>query len=183
GHLTDSFGRRVDFRNAVVIMTSNIGASLIKNRSGLGFRQTGGDRSYEEMRKELMEEVNHNFRPEFLGRLDEIIVFRGLTEQDMRRIIELEFERVKQRLNQRGIAIELGDSAKEFLLAIGIEKDAGARPLKRAIETHVEDPLAEELLRGSYPEGAKVLVVKEGPGLKFTYSPIAHPTVSADVKR
>ena len=168
GHLTDSFGRRVDFRNTILIMTSNIGATVIKNRTGLGFRQAGGERSYEEMKKELMEEVDKYFRPEFLGRLDEVIVFRSLTEEDMARIVDIEFGYVKERLAQRGIELELDPSAKEFLIKIAVEKDAGARPLKRGIETHIEDPLAEEILRGRYQTGSRVLVVREGERLGFT---------------
>jgi len=168
GHLTDSFGRRVDFRNTILIMTSNIGAMVIKNRTGLGFRQAGGERSYEDMKKELMEEVDKYFRPEFLGRLDEVIVFRGLTEEDMAKIVEIEFGYVKDRLAQRGIELELDPSAKEFLIKIAVEKDAGARPLKRGIETHIEDPLAEEILRGRYKSGSRVLVVREGERLGFT---------------
>jgi ATP-dependent Clp protease ATP-binding subunit ClpC len=167
GHLTDSFGRRVDFRNTILIMTSNIGATVIKNRTGLGFRQASAERTYEDMKKELMEEVDKHFRPEFLGRLDEIIVFRGLTEVDMQRIVEIEFGYVKDRLSQRGIELELDPTAKEFLIKIAVEKDAGARPLKRGIENHVEDPLAEEILRGKYQTGSTVLVFREGERLDF----------------
>ncbi len=167
GHLTDSFGRRVDFRNTILIMTSNIGANLIKNRAGLGFRQVSNERSYEDMKKELMEEVEKCFRPEFLGRLDEIIVFRSLTEEDMERIVDIEFRFVQERLAQRKITLQLDDSAKKFLVKIAMEKDAGARPLKRGIENYVEDPLAEEILRGRIKPGSTVRVVESGGRLQF----------------
>ena len=183
GHLTDSFGRRVDFRNAILIMTSNIGASMIKNRTGLGFRQAGGERNYEDMKKELMEEVERHFRPEFLGRLDEVIVFRGLTEDDMCHIVDIEFGRVHARLVGRGVHLTLSDDAREHLIRIGVEKDAGARPLKRAIETYIEDPLAEDLLRGKFPEGATVIVVKEGNRLGFAQAPAATPAEDAAVQK
>ncbi len=173
GQLTDSFGRRVDFRNTILIMTSNIGANLIKNKSGLGFRQTNKERNYAEMKKELMDEVEQHFRPEFLGRLDETIVFQSLSEEDMFKIIEIEFSYVKERLLKKKIDIELAQEAKDFLVQISMERDSGARPLKRAIENYIEDPLAEELLRGKCPEGSKVMVTRaENNRLFFTHNEI-----------
>ena len=148
GQLTDSFGRHIDFRNTIVIMTSNIGADIIKNQSSLGFKQTSSDRGYEEMKKELLEEVEKNFRPEFLNRLDEIIVFQSLAREDLRKIIDIEMAHVPERLKSQGIEVELTNSAKDFLIEIGYNPEYGARPLRRAIEQHLEDPLAEELLRG-----------------------------------
>jgi ATP-dependent Clp protease ATP-binding subunit ClpC len=148
GQLTDSFGRHIDFRNTIVIMTSNIGANIIKNQSSLGFKQTSSDRGYEEMKKELLEEVEKNFRPEFLNRLDEIIVFQSLSREDLREIIDIEMAHVSERLKSQGIEVELTNSAKDFLIEIGYNPEYGARPLRRAIERHLEDPLAEELLRG-----------------------------------
>ena len=148
GQLTDSFGRHIDFRNTIVIMTSNIGANIIKNQSSLGFKQTSSDRGYEEMKKELLEEVEKNFRPEFLNRLDEIIVFQSLAREDLREIIDIEMAHVSERLKSQGIEVELTNSAKDFLIETGYNPEYGARPLRRAIEQHLEDPLAEELLRG-----------------------------------
>ncbi len=148
GQLTDSFGRHIDFRNTIVIMTSNIGANIIKNQSSLGFKQTSSDRGYEEMKKELLEEVEKDFRHEFLNRLDEIIVFQSLAREDLREIIDIEMAHVSDRLKSQGIEVELTNSAKDFLIETGYNPEYGARPLRRAIEQHLEDPLAEELLRG-----------------------------------
>ncbi len=156
GKLTDSFGRHIDFRNTIVIMTSNIGANIIKNQSTLGFKRTSQDRSYEDMKKELLEEVEKHFRPEFLNRLDEVIVFQSLYREDLSRIIDIEVKHVQERLRGMGLQVQLSDEAKEFLIEKGYNPEFGARPLRRAIEQFVEDPLAEEMLRGAY-QGKKSL--------------------------
>ncbi|MBN1418758.1 MAG: ATP-dependent Clp protease ATP-binding subunit, partial [Planctomycetes bacterium] len=161
GHLTDSFGRRVDFRNTVLIMTSNIGAAIIKNQSSLGFRQSSGDRDYESMKKELMEEVDKFFRPEFINRLDDVIVFRSLTDEDLRLVVDIELAELKDRMLDQGLDLNLEADAREFLIHRGANKEFGARPLKRAIERYVEDPLAEEILRGAF-EGKRRIVVRAG---------------------
>jgi ATP-dependent Clp protease ATP-binding subunit ClpC len=150
GKLTDSFGRHIDFRNTVVIMTSNIGANIIKNQSSLGFKRTSAERSHEEMRKELLDEVEKHFRPEFLNRLDEIIVFQSLTREDLREVIDLEACHVQERLKGMGIDVLLSAEAKDYLIEQGYNPEFGARPLRRAIERHIEDPIAEEMLRGAY---------------------------------
>ncbi len=167
GQLTDAFGRLIDFRNVIVIMTSNIGATIIKNQSSLGFRQTSEERNFESMKKELIGEVDRHFRPEFLNRLDDIIVFRPLTIEDLRLIIEIELAHVKKRLAQRDIHITLTEGAKDFLIEKGYNPDFGARPLKRAIEEHIEDPLAEELLRGAFKETSTLSVECYGDRLTF----------------
>jgi ATP-dependent Clp protease ATP-binding subunit ClpC len=156
GKLTDSFGRHIDFRNTILIMTSNIGANIIKNQSSLGFKRTSADRSYEDMKKELLEEVEKHFRPEFLNRLDEIIVFQSLSREDLRQIIDIEVKYVQDRLRGMGLEVTMSDEARDFLIEKGYNPEFGARPLRRAIEQMVEDPLAEEMLRGSY-EGKKGL--------------------------
>ncbi len=148
GQLTDSFGRHIDFRNTILIMTSNIGASVIKNQASLGFKKTSADRTYEEMKKELLEEVEKNFRPEFLNRLDEIIVFQSLDRDDLREIIDIELSHVADRMRAQGLELQLADAARDFLIEKGYNPEYGARPLRRAIEQQLEDPLAEELLRG-----------------------------------
>jgi ATP-dependent Clp protease ATP-binding subunit ClpC len=158
GKLTDSFGRHIDFRNTIVIMTSNIGASIIKNQSSLGFRQTSAERSHQEMRKELLEEVDQHFRPEFLNRLDEIIVFHSLDRGDLRQIIDIEVRYVQERMKTQGIHLTLSDEARDHLIEKGYNPDFGARPLRRAIEQFIEDPLAEEVLRGGLTGKTSLLV-------------------------
>jgi ATP-dependent Clp protease ATP-binding subunit ClpC len=156
GRLTDSFGRHVDFRNVVLIMTSNIGADRIKGGSqpfglsGKGKTQTREEFSYEKMKDTLMKEIERYFRPEFIGRLDDVIVFKPLSRANMENIVEMELKKVTRRLTDHGLQIDLSAEAKEFLVDKGTNADFGARPLRRAIEQHVEDPLSEEILRGSF---------------------------------
>ena len=167
GKLTDSFGRQIDFRNTVLIMTSNIGAQIIKNQSSLGFRQTSAERSHQEMRKELLDEVDQHFRPEFLNRLDEIIVFHSLLREDLQTIIDIEVRYVQERMLAQGIRLILTDMAKDLLIDKGYNPDFGARPLRRAIEQFIEDPLAEEVLRGNLQGKNELLVDVLGSELHF----------------
>jgi len=163
GRLTDSFGRAVDFRNCVLLMTSNIGASMIKTQTGLGFRPVTEERNYEQMKSQLMKEVENHFRPEFLNRLDDTIVFKQLTREDMKEIVILEFRNVLDRLRERNIEVLITDEAKEFIIDRGYNPDFGARPIRRAIERYIEDPLSEELLRGEFKSGDHIHVrVKDG---------------------
>ncbi len=154
GRLTDSFGRHVDFRNVVMIMTSNIGAEMIKGGvqpfglQGRG-KGTAEDQSYTKMKDTLMKEIERYFRPEFIGRLDDVIVFRPLSRENLEHIVEFELKKIMKRLIDHGLRIELTTDAKEFLIEKGTNTDFGARPLRRAIEQHVEDPLSEEILRGN----------------------------------
>jgi ATP-dependent Clp protease ATP-binding subunit ClpC len=155
GHLTDSFGRRVDFRNVIMIMTSNIGSELIKGGGqtfGLHSKAKGAqeERTYQTIKETVMKEVERYFRPEFIGRLDDVIVFRPLSRENLESIVELELRKVTRRLTEHGLKIELTPEAKEFLIEKGTNTDFGARPLRRAIEQHVEDPLSEEILRGAF---------------------------------
>ena len=155
GRLTDSFGRHVDFRNVVMIMTSNIGADLIKGGVqpfGLAGRGKGTreEQTYEKMKETLMKEIERYFRPEFIGRLDDVIVFKPLSRENLESIVEMELKKVTKRLVDHGLKIEVSTEAKEFLIEKGTNTDFGARPLRRAIEQHVEDPLSEEILRGSF---------------------------------
>ncbi len=172
GRLTDSYGRHVDFKNVVLILTSNIGADVIKNQSGLGFIKQPGEQSYEVMKERLMNIVDNHFRPEFLNRLDDSIVFRPLTRDDLQHIVDIEFARVAERLAERDIAVELTPKAKEFLIEKGYSPEFGARPLRRAIETYVEDPLAEELLRDQFTGGASIRVKVREDHLCF--EPVPH---------
>src|SRR5207253_2876688 len=175
GHLTDSYGRKVDFKNTIVIMTSNIGAEVIKNQSGLGFQKTAPEVTFAKMREELMREVEKAFRPEFLNRLDEVIVFHPLTRDDLRKIITIEVRSVAERLVQRRVTLVLSDPAKEFLIEQGFNPEFGARPLRRAVQRLLEDPLSEEVLRGSFPEGAVVTVNVHEGHLRFDSETPAAP--------
>jgi ATP-dependent Clp protease ATP-binding subunit ClpC len=158
GRLTDSFGRHVDFRNTVLIMTTNAGAEAIKNESQFGFAKPEDDASYESMKSRVNERIERVFRPEFLNRIDEVIIFRHLTKEDLKRVIDLELAKVKERLKERGLTLTLTDDAKEFLIKKGSDLDYGARPLRRAIEQYIEDPLSEELLKGEF-NGKDAIVV------------------------
>ena len=159
GRLTDSFGRNVDFRNTILIMTTNAGAEAIKNQSAFGFQKTDEDAGYDSMKKRVMEQIERVFRPEFLNRLDDTIIFRHLTRNDLKLVIDFELAKVRERLLERGLSLELTDEAKEFLIRKGSNLDYGARPLRRAIEQRIEDPLSEELLSGTF-EGKDTIVVK-----------------------
>jgi len=150
GRLTDSFGRHVDFRNVILIMTSNIGADMIRNQAGFGFGKRTEESNYEKMKDMLQKEVERYFRPEFLNRLDDTIVFRSLTRDDLVIIVDYELKKVFVRLADQGLAVELDNEAKEFLIEKGYDPEFGARPLRRAIERHVEDPLSEDILRGHF---------------------------------
>ncbi|MBI3270977.1 MAG: ATP-dependent Clp protease ATP-binding subunit [Planctomycetes bacterium] len=163
GRLTDSFGRHVDFRNVILILTSNIGADVIKNQATLGFKKTGADANYDQMKGQLLKEIEKHFRPEFLNRLDEVIVFRGLTRVDLQKVVHLELAGIAKRIHDRGLTLKLTDEATEFLIDNGYNPDFGARPLRRAVERFVEDPLSESVLRGEYKDFNFILVdVKEG---------------------
>jgi ATP-dependent Clp protease ATP-binding subunit ClpC len=158
GRLTDSFGRNVDFRNTILIMTTNAGAEAIKNESAFGFQKPDGDASYESMKQRVMDQIERVFRPEFLNRLDDTIIFRHLTKEDLKSVIDFELAKVRERLLERGLNLQLTDVAKEYLVRRGSNLDYGARPLRRALEQRIEDPLSEELLRGTF-EGKDTIIV------------------------
>ena len=158
GRLTDSFGRNVDFRNTILILTTNAGAEAIKNESAFGFQKPDNDASYDSMKARVMDQIERVFRPEFLNRLDDVIIFRHLNKDNLKKVIDFEMSKVKERLRERGFELILSDEAKEFIIKQGSNLDYGARPLRRAIEQRVEDPLSEELLRGSF-EGKNTILV------------------------
>ena len=170
GRLTDSFGRKVDFRNTILIMTSNIGAEIIKGGQSFGFGKREEVQDYDSMKASLMGEVEKFFRPEFINRLDDTIVFRPLAKDDLYHIIDIELEKVAERIRAKGMDLVLDDKAKDFLIEKGYNPDFGARPLRRAISSYVEDPLAEALLGGEYESGQKLLLTREDDvdHLKFT---------------
>ncbi len=155
GRLTDSYGRRVDFRNTILIMTSNVGAEIIRKRGSLGFKTVSEGISYEEMKSLLLEEVKKTFKPEFLNRLDETIVFRPLDKKDLAKIVEIEMSYVNKRLVEQGFEVTLTPKAKTFFIEEGFDPVFGARPLKRVIQRFLEDPLAEDIIRGRFVQKSK----------------------------
>ncbi|MFQ5494083.1 MAG: ATP-dependent Clp protease ATP-binding subunit [Phycisphaerae bacterium] len=158
GRLTDSFGRHVDFKNVILIMTSNVGAHRITHQDEFGFSKRDEEVSYTKMKEMLKVELEDYFRPEFLNRLDELIVFRKLTHENMVAIVDLELEKLATRMTEKGIALEVGQDAKDFLVEHGTDEKFGARPLRRAIEQHLEDALSESMLRGDFRGKNKVVV-------------------------
>jgi ATP-dependent Clp protease ATP-binding subunit ClpC len=159
GRLTDSFGRNVDFRNVILIMTTNVGAHAIKNEAAFGLPGAGEDATFEGMKQRVYDEIHKAFRPEFLNRLsDEPIIFRHLEKKDLKLVIDLELSKIRRRLEERGLTLELSNDAKEFLIKKGTNLDYGARPMRRALENFVEDPLSEELLQGRFQGKNKILV-------------------------
>lgn len=163
GRLTDGKGRTVDFRNVIIIMTSNVGAEMIKKDSGLGFTTANQETDYNQMKAKVMSELKRTFRPEFLNRVDEVIVFHSLTLENIKEIVKLMAKELRNRLKDQGIDFELTDAAMNFLAKEGYDPNFGARPLRRAIQKHIEDKLSEELLKGNIVKGHKVTIdVEEG---------------------
>ena len=169
GHITDSQGRKVDFKNTIIIMTSNTGAQRIIDPKKLGFvTASNADTEHEDMKKNVMDEVKQNFKPEFLNRIDDIIVFRALTEDDVRNISNLLLKELKQRVAlQMEIQLKFGDAVKKLIFEKGYDKKYGARPLKRAIQTNIEDELAEAVLKGEIKRGDTVQVTVRNDKVKF----------------
>jgi len=168
GKITDSLGRKIDFRNTIIIMTSNVGAELIKKQTSLGFGAPKLDDNYDTMRDKILEETKRVFKPEFLNRLDDIIVFHTLTKPDLVKIVDLEMTKVIARIRTKDIHLTLDVQAQEFLIEKGYDPTYGARPMRRAVEKYLEDPMAEELLRGNIKPGSAVLVKRDGEKLSFS---------------
>jgi ATP-dependent Clp protease ATP-binding subunit ClpC len=168
GRLTDSYGRIVDFKNTILVMTSNIGARQIGLHTSLGFAK-GGDEAvtYDKMKETILSELKKVFNPELLNRIDEVIVFHQLGKDDLRKIVDLMLNRLQLQLGERKISLAVDDDAKDFLINRGYDPTLGARPLRRAIQRFVEDPLAEEVLKGRFPEGGVLRVKLEGDALTF----------------
>ncbi len=182
GRLTDSFGRHVDFRNTVLIMTSNIGADLIKGGGGFGFGKHTSDDKFESIKSVLMKEIERFFRPEFINRLDDVIVFKPLTKEDLVSIVEFEVAKVAERLTMQGFSFELDQPAKDFLIDKGYNPDYGARPLRRAIGSYIEDPLSEMLLSGELHEKNILKATRKGEDdfLSFDATFVAPPEAPAE---
>ncbi|NLT94082.1 MAG: ATP-dependent Clp protease ATP-binding subunit [Clostridia bacterium] len=158
GRLTDSKGRTVDFRNTVLIMTSNVGASSIKQAGTMGFTQPSADDSYKAMKERVLDALKKSFRPEFLNRIDETIVFHALEKEDIKKIAGLMLKEIEGRLKENDIKLEVKEEAKDILVKEGFDPVYGARPLRRAIQKLIEDPLADEMLKGTYKAGMTVVV-------------------------
>jgi ATP-dependent Clp protease ATP-binding subunit ClpC len=181
GHLTDAKGRRVDFRNTVIIMTSNVGAKSLLKDTSLGFRPVSLDQSqraeqvYDRMKEKVLEQLKTQFRPEFLNRVDSLVVFRSLSVEEIREIVELMLKRVRDQLRAQQIDLEVTSDAKDHLIKLGYDADYGARPLRRVIQNMIEDPLAEALLLGRFAAGHKILIDKSADA-GLSIEPIAEKT-------
>jgi ATP-dependent Clp protease ATP-binding subunit ClpC len=168
GVVTDSLGRKVDFRNTIIIMTSNVGADVVKKNMVMGFGVKAGEADYEQMKDKMLGEAKRVFKPEFLNRLDDIIVFHSLTRDDLTKIVDIEVAKVHTRLKPREITFRLTPEATSFLIEKGYDPSYGARPLRRAVERYLEDPMAEEILRGTIKNGDYVTVSEKDKALTFT---------------
>ncbi|HZD59283.1 MAG TPA: AAA family ATPase, partial [Anaerolineae bacterium] len=167
GRLTDAQGRTVDFKNTILIMTSNLGARYIQKGTPLGFGKSQEGISYEDMKNKVTGEIKKTFRPEFLNRVDDVIVFHELKREDIKKIIDLMFKRVADQLRERAIEVELFEEAKEVLVQEGYEPAMGARPLRRAIQRFIEDPISEGLLSGYFKAGDKIVIDAKDGKLDF----------------
>jgi ATP-dependent Clp protease ATP-binding subunit ClpC len=172
GRLTDSFGRKIDFRNTVLIMTSNIGAELLKKQGSIGFTSSDKEEvNFDKMKMQLLDEVKRTFKPEFLNRIDEVIVFHQLSQENLVQIVELEISHVQERLREQDINIELDATAKALLVEKGFDPIYGARPLKRIIQRYLEDPLAEAVIARRVKQGTALRAFRKGDGLEFEDQP------------
>ena len=181
GMITDSLGRKIDFRNTIVILTSNLGASSIKRQTTLGFGAMNQDQGdFGAMKEKIMEDAKKHFKPEFLNRLDDLVVFNMLEKPDLIRIIDLEVTKLFKRLREKEIEIVLHDDARDFLIEKGYDPNYGARPMRRAVERHLEDPLAEALLRGTVKPGDTVAVSRKPGTEEFLFEPIISTAPTPD---
>lgn len=170
GRLTDSLGRTVDFRNTIIIMTSNVGAHILQRGQGLGFGTSDLDDTFDTTKNRIIDEAKRAFKPEFLNRVNNLIVFRQLTREHLRQIIDLELSNVTKRLADKNLPLDVTDAAKDFLIEHGYDEKYGARPLRRSVEQNLEDPLAEELLRGAIKEGETIFVDIDEEGNRLAFS-------------
>jgi ATP-dependent Clp protease ATP-binding subunit ClpC len=179
GQITDSLARKIDFRNTIIIMTSNVGAELIRKGSTMGFGTPIQEQDYAVIKEKILGETKKTFKPEFLNRLDDQIVFHSLTREDLSKIVSLEVTKVAARLKEKGVVIELNSEASAFLIEKGYEPVYGARPLRRAIERFLEDPIAEEIIRGKIKSGDRVVVGANKEALTFTTTTPPAPATPA----
>jgi len=186
GRLTDSLGRKVDFRNTILIMTSNVGAHILQRNSSLGFSSGNSEDDFDNTKDKIMDEAKKTFKPEFLNRLTEIVIFRPLVKDSMRAIVDLELEKVTNRLKDKKLKLVISDEVKEFLIEKGYDNKLGARPLRRAVEKYLEDSLAEEVLGGSLRKNKSIHVLitdNDDPKLYFSQDEVAEKvSISAEDK-
>jgi ATP-dependent Clp protease ATP-binding subunit ClpC len=175
GKLTDNIGRVVNFRNTIILLTSNVGAETIRRQTTMGFSPISDESSYEKMKEKILDEAKRVFRPEFINRLDDLIVFRSLTKPDLIQILGLEIAKLMDRLKARHMTLVLDEKAKDFLVEKGYDPTYGARPMRRAVERFLEDPLAEEILRSTLLPNEPVNVTEAGGKLVFTQKASPEP--------
>ncbi|HPY00658.1 MAG TPA: AAA family ATPase, partial [Candidatus Marinimicrobia bacterium] len=180
GVLTDSFGRRVDFKNTIIIMTSNAGSRSLQS-SAFGFSKADPLSEYEAMKKRLLEEIQHVFNPEFLNRIDDPIVFKPLCREDVLAIIDLQLEDIRRNLSVSGTTLEITQEAKELILVQGFKPEFGARPLRRAIQNMIEDPISELILAGTLRRGSKIVVSVTDDKIVFTQPEIEYKISSTKI--
>ena len=176
GRLTDAQGRAVDFKNTVIIMTSNIGTADLRKKA-VGFQHDSDEVTYEKMKEKLGDELKKHFRPEFLNRIDEVIVFHELTADEVKQIVDLLLVRDKEQLATHALDLVLTDAAKTFLVQKGYDAQLGARPLRRAIQRYLEDPLAEQVLLGGYEAGSTIIVDVDEEADTLSFETIDTPDV------
>lgn len=184
GHLTDGQGRKVDFKNTIIILTTNLGSRDIAKAANTGFNLgTNTESSYQRMKDQVASELKQQFRPEFLNRLDDIIVFKQLTEPEVRQIVDLDVKQLNDRLFERHMSLELTDAAKDLLAEKGFDPLLGARPLRRVIQRDIEDAISEKILMGELEDGQRILVDAEGEGIlgEFTFKGESFADADADV--
>jgi ATP-dependent Clp protease ATP-binding subunit ClpC len=179
GRLTDSVGRKIDFRNTIIIMTSNLGADLIRKSTEVGFGAKEMAMDHKTMQEKIEGEVKKRCKPEFLNRLDSLVIFHMLDKPALRQVIELEFGKLVKRLTKKKISVTLDDAAKDFLVEKGYIPEMGARPLRRMIEQYIEDPLAEKLLQNPNAEKSYLISVQDGT---IIFTEKALPTQQIEVK-
>ena len=170
GRLTDSLGRKIDFRNTILIMTSNVGADILQRNTSMGFGiESNAENEYEKIREKILDETKRVFKPEFLNRLNDLVIFKSLASEDMSKIVDLELRNVATRLKERDLSFEFSKECKDFLTDKGYDEKYGARPLRRAVERYLEDSLAEAILAGEIKPGEviKVTVNEESKSLEF----------------
>ncbi|HEY5894173.1 MAG TPA: ATP-dependent Clp protease ATP-binding subunit [Chthoniobacterales bacterium] len=179
GKVTDSLGRKIDFRNTIIIMTSNVGAETIKRQTSLGFGAPRNEENYDLMREKILEEAKRVFKPEFINRLDDLIVFHTLEKTDLTQIVNLEVAKLVKRLKHKEIEVSLEQTAVDFLIEKGYDPAYGARPMRRAVEKYLEDPIAEEILRSTIKPGDTIVAKLDGNKLGFVVQEPEHPEPAA----
>jgi ATP-dependent Clp protease ATP-binding subunit ClpC len=180
GHLADAKGRKVDFRNTIVIMTSNVGSSVITREAQLGFStqvdEARSEETYRDMKSKLMKELKRLFRPEFLNRVDEVVVFHELLREDIEKIVDIQLVQINDRITDHGIKLVLTEAGRDALVDEGFDPQFGARPLRRALQRLIEDPLAERMLQGEIEDGDTVWIDADGEDVVLrTEEPVDEP--------